>query len=151
MEDDRFEAILDSLPERAPSSRLEPHAQLIDQLRRLGRTYREIERILTEKCGIQAPRSTINDFVRRRKRPKRYPRNWQFSHRDFENQPATTHPEKAMEVHLKSPQTDADAHRKIAALEERPVTISKTTDLFHYDPNEPLKLTPKSEQKDRQE
>jgi hypothetical protein len=34
--------------------------------RNLGRNYREIERIQSEKCGIHAPRCTIKDFVRQR-------------------------------------------------------------------------------------
>ncbi len=70
MEDEQFKAIVDSLPEKRPRSRLEPYAELIDQLRKLGRTYREIERILSEKCGIRAPRCTINDFVRQQSRRK---------------------------------------------------------------------------------
>ena len=52
MKNEQIEAILNALPDRRPPSRLEPYAQLIDELRKLDRTYREIEQILSEKCGI---------------------------------------------------------------------------------------------------
>jgi hypothetical protein len=52
--DDKFGGLLDSLPEKPPRSRLEPYSELIVELRRRGRTYREIARILAEKCKVQA-------------------------------------------------------------------------------------------------
>ena len=68
--DDKLQVILDSLPEKPPRSRLEPYCELIDELRRRGRTYREIARILVEKCQLQVSRSTVHDFVRGRSRTK---------------------------------------------------------------------------------
>jgi hypothetical protein len=60
--DDKFQDILDSLPEKPPRSRLEPCNELIGELRRRGRTYREIRDILAEKCGTQVSVSTLPRF-----------------------------------------------------------------------------------------
>ena len=60
----RFQDILDSLPEKPPRSRLEPYRDLIEELRRRGRTFREIAHILREKCHVETAASTIHDFVR---------------------------------------------------------------------------------------
>src|ERR1022692_2268961 len=64
----QFQDILDSLPEKPPRSRLEPYRELIDELRRRGRTFREIAHILAEKCHVETAASTIHDFVRVRSR-----------------------------------------------------------------------------------
>ena len=61
---DKFRAILDALPEKPPRSRLEPYSELIDELRRRRRTYREIVDVLAEKCNLRASISTLHDFVR---------------------------------------------------------------------------------------
>jgi hypothetical protein len=37
--------ILEPLPEKPPRSKLEPHRELIRELRRKGRTYREVARL----------------------------------------------------------------------------------------------------------
>ncbi len=50
--DDNFGAILDSLPKKRQRSKLEPYTELTYQLRRRGHTYREIARILAEKCDL---------------------------------------------------------------------------------------------------
>ncbi len=68
--DEKFQSILEALPKKSPRSRLEPYQDLINELRRRGRTYRDIERILVEQCHIQTSRSAINDFVRVRSRRK---------------------------------------------------------------------------------
>ena len=69
--EDTFKAILDSYPPKPSRSRLEPYAELILGLHRRGRTYREIARILSERCDIHAPRSTVNDFIRARSKRTR--------------------------------------------------------------------------------
>jgi hypothetical protein len=51
--DGQFKDILDSLPEKSPRSRLSPYRELIDELRRRDRTFREIAQILAEKCGVE--------------------------------------------------------------------------------------------------
>jgi len=62
--DEKWNDILSSLPARPPRSRLEPYCELIEELRRRGRTYREITSVLLEKCQVRASRSNIHHFVR---------------------------------------------------------------------------------------
>ena len=65
--DDRLKDILESLPQKPPRSRMDPYRELIDELRRVGRTYREISAILLEKCELRVTASAVHDFVRRRR------------------------------------------------------------------------------------
>jgi hypothetical protein len=141
MPEDYFKAIIGSLPDKKPRSRLEPYGNLIEQLRKLGWTYREIERILSEKCGIHAPRCTINDFVRRRRR-------WNVKVQKsralkVEN---TNLPPIAIAGEIKSTreknelQKFSDTYKRIEALRQRVPKPIKTSDLFHYNPDEPLHL-----------
>jgi hypothetical protein len=146
MEDGRFKAIVDSLPEKRPRSRLEPYTELIDHLRKLGRTYREIERILLEKCGIHAPRCTINDFVRQRSRRKSKTQKSPPLSVENANLPTTASAGEKEPSHAKKdlPEID-DTYRRIAALKQSKPSAAKTADLFHYDPNEPLRIPKKTE------
>ena len=68
-----FQEILDGLPEKLSRSRLEPYRPLIEELRRRGRTYQEIVKILEEKCQLHSAISTVNDFMRRCARRKQNP------------------------------------------------------------------------------
>jgi hypothetical protein len=147
MEDELFKAIVDSLPEKRPRSRLEPYAQLIDQLRKLGRTYREIERILSEKCGIHAPRCTINDFVRQRSRRKIKIQKSPSLSVENANLPTTASADEKepSRAQKQMPEID-DIYRRIAAVKQSKPSAAKTADLFHYDPNEPLHLPKRPEQ-----
>jgi len=56
----------DRLPPKPPRSKLEPYAELIQELRRRGRSYREIAGILTDCCGVSAGAHTVYNFVRTR-------------------------------------------------------------------------------------
>src|ERR1700677_2096124 len=62
--DNAFQAILDSLPPKPPRSKLEPYAELIHELRKRGRSYREIAGILATRCGVSAGTHTVYNFVR---------------------------------------------------------------------------------------
>ena len=55
--------ILRSLPDKPPRSRLDPYRGFIEELVSQGRSYREIARILLEKCGVRVSISTLHDFV----------------------------------------------------------------------------------------
>ena len=55
MDDKKIREIIESLPEKRSRSRLEPYRQLIAELRRLRRTYREIAQVL----GEEVPDSSI--------------------------------------------------------------------------------------------
>lgn len=62
--------ILKTLPEKPARSRLAPFKKLIMGLLARRRTYREIARIIAEKCGMKVSISTLHDFVRLRLGPK---------------------------------------------------------------------------------
>ena len=61
--DPKFQAILNDLPAKQPRSRLEPYLELILEMRKRGRSYREITQVLKQSCGLRVGTSTINDFV----------------------------------------------------------------------------------------
>ena len=62
--DAKLQKLLDSLPPKGPSSRLEPHLELIREMRKRGRSYREIAQFLADNFNVQAAHNTIHDFVR---------------------------------------------------------------------------------------
>jgi hypothetical protein len=65
-ENDDIQAILDRLPPKPPRSKLEPYAELIKELRKRGRSYREIAGILTDCCRVSTGTHTVYNFVRMR-------------------------------------------------------------------------------------
>jgi hypothetical protein len=68
--EDKFQDILNRVTRKSGPSRLEPYAELIDELRLRGHTYRDIASILAESCQFQTSKSTLNDFVLVRSRRK---------------------------------------------------------------------------------
>jgi hypothetical protein len=56
--------ILESLPPKSPRSKLEPHRELIRELRRKGRTYREVALLFHERLGLDVAPSTLHSFVK---------------------------------------------------------------------------------------
>ena len=126
--DGQFQDILNGLPEKRPCSRLEPHETLIDELRRRGRTFREIADILAEECHVETAASTIHDFVRMRSRkellrarPNQQP---QPSRRELKQHPAA-----------KTAAVVDEVRRKIAALKIRKSVIETTPEGFQFDPS----------------
>ncbi len=136
----QFQDILDSLPEKPARSRLEPYRDLIEELRRRGRTFREIAHILAEKCHVETAASTIHDFVRvrscREQRSSRRP--W----KDATKSIGATTPQLAGAAKLVGETGAAvdEVRRKIAALKVRKSVNELTPEGFQFDPNEPLRL-----------
>src|ERR1035437_7956093 len=56
--------ILESLPEKQYRSKLEPHRELIRELRRKGRTYSGVARLFDERLGLYVAPSTLHSFVK---------------------------------------------------------------------------------------
>jgi hypothetical protein len=142
-----FQDILDALPEKPARSRLEPYRPLIEELRRRGRTYQEIVRILEEKCQLHTAVSTVNDFMRRSSRTKQNPsKNTKRAVVDLTGAPPAT-TGAARWPYLAKQQTPLpeEVRQRIAALKQRPVLAEAVPKLFHYDPDEPLRLLPKTE------
>jgi len=144
---EKFRSILKNLPKKSPRSRLEPYCEFINELRRRGRTYREIERILVDQCQLQVSRSTINDFVRARTRKKTKLSMVRLLKPD---ETTAVRPRIANERLIKTDtpneeNTPADeAYRRIAELKRRPVANQSIPKQFHYDPNEPLRIRTKA-------
>ena len=130
----KFKEILDGLPDKPPRSRLEPYRELIRELRRRGRTYRDIAQILAEKCQVQVTASGVHDFVRKRSRVKRK------STKRLANAALKTAPAALIAPPTEKPSGDDKVQRKIAALKARkPVTKAALAE-FQFDATQPLRL-----------
>ena len=70
-EPSRLLAELSDFPPNPPRSKLEPHRELIRELRRKGCTYREISRLFAERLGLQVAPSTLHSFVKVRARHRK--------------------------------------------------------------------------------
>jgi hypothetical protein len=69
--DARLQAIYDNTPLDEPRSKLEPYRELILLWRRQKRTYRRIQELLGEKCGVSISIGQLHKFVRSRARPRK--------------------------------------------------------------------------------
>jgi hypothetical protein len=142
--DAKFEAILNSLPSKEPRSRLEPYSELITEMRKRGRTYREIAQVLKKTCGLKVGASTVNDFVLARAKSRTKPsvsvsktigtkkntKERTGTYKDAEDQQSTARHQKAPEGVL----------RTIKDLKDRPLKTPAKKLLFEYNPDEPLRL-----------
>ena len=70
-EQSRLLAVLSDLPPNPPRSKLEPHRELIRELRREGRTYREISRLFAGRLGLRVAPSTLHSFIKVRARHRK--------------------------------------------------------------------------------
>jgi hypothetical protein len=114
--------ILEPLPEKPPRSKLEPHRELIRELRRKGRTYREVARFFHERLGLHVALSTLHSFVKvRAKHRKRT---------QFELPPVG---QAAAAV--------SSALDPVAALKAKPAVREAKRTRFVFRENEPLTLT----------
>ena len=113
--------ILESLPEKPYRSKLEPHRELIRELRRKGRTYREVAQLLNERLGLHVAPSTLHSFVKvRAKHRKRT---------QFELPPIQL-------ATAESPVLD-----RVSAFKAKPMVRTAKPARFVFRENEPLTLT----------
>jgi hypothetical protein len=119
-EPSRLLAELSDLPPKPPRSKLEPHREPIRELRRKGRTYREVSRLFAERLGMQVAPSTLHSFVKVRSRHRK---QVQFE------LPA---------VELPSAQPQASA--RPAAFKAKPTPQESKHSRFVFCENEPLTL-----------
>jgi hypothetical protein len=132
--DDKIRAILESIPKKRQRSKLEPYAELIENLRRRGHTYREIAGILAEKCSLVVDSSTLVRFVaarskQKRKGPKRY---------EARRTGSPVPPNIGMSI---SPNvSEGGLLKRIEALKQRPAKNEQPSKQFEYDPDQPLQL-----------
>jgi hypothetical protein len=110
------------LPPKPPRSKLEPHRDLIRELRRKGQTYRDVARLFQERLGLYVAPSTLHSFVKVRAK-----------HR------------KRSQFEL--PPTELDATKvppvldRVAALKARSTASNAKSARFVFRENEPLTLT----------
>ena len=142
--DAKFEAILNNLAAKQPRSRLEPYSELITEMRKRGRTYREIANILKKACGLKVGASTVNDFVLARSKSKakvlpsalrtiatkKNKEGLTSTYKGTGAREGTGRPQKALE----------GIARTIKELKDRPPKTSAKKLLFEYNPDEPLRL-----------
>jgi hypothetical protein len=130
--DDQIRVMLDQMHGKAPRSKLEPHEDVIRQLRRKGHTYEEIAQFFADKLNLKVALSTIHSFVRVRARRHHRPR--------IELPPATA------VSHISQPmisRNDEGVRQRIEELKRRrPPEPEKS--LFDYDETEPLRLVHKT-------
>jgi hypothetical protein len=136
--DGKFQDILDNLPAKPQRSQLEPYRELINELRRRGRTYREIAGILAEKVEVQVSPSTVHDFIRVRSTKRR---RTKAARANLDTvKPIAPHVNAAKE---EAPPID-DVQKRIAALKRGSAPAKPSTKPFHRDPSEPLRLREKT-------
>ena len=112
--DDKFKAILNSIPKKHDRSKLGPYTELIEQLRRRAHTCREITRILAQKCDPVVASSTLVLFVAARSKEKRKGRKHHESRKTRSTVPAS------VGVNVSSAAPDNDLWKRIEVLKQRP-------------------------------
>jgi hypothetical protein len=142
--DETLRAMLETLPPRRRLSKLDPYAALIRELRRRGRSYRDIVAILREHCGVQVGLHAVYHFVQGRAQKKRRPpREHQPRARDGRPSPRLAH----MSSRPTSTVTGG-VWTRIAAVKARSApAVAAVVKEFAYDENEPLQLIPRSKSK----
>lgn len=109
------------LPPKPPRSKLEPHRELIRELRRKGRTYREVARLFHERLGLYVAPSTLHSFVKVRAKHRK---RTQF---ELPSTELTTAPSPAFD--------------RVVALRAKPGAPNSKSVRFVFRENEPLTLT----------
>jgi hypothetical protein len=139
--DGKLRALLDQMPEKPPRSKLEPHLEVIRELRRKGRTYQEIAQFFAEHLNLTVAASTIHAFVQvRARRRQRRPQ--------VELPPATA---PGIETAQKAADgvaagAEADVRESIEALKRRRPPGKPQKPRFEYNESEPLELVPGTRQ-----
>ena len=132
----KFQDILSSVAEKLGRSRLEPYAELVDELHRRKLTCRDIAAVLAEKCQFQVSKSAVNNFVRARSRRKRSSAR-RIATAAIIAGPVAPKADSADSAHRL---TEDEVRQRIAALKaRRPVTTPSPED-FQFDPTQPLRL-----------
>ena len=151
MDEDQLRNIIAALPEKLSRSRLEPYRQLIGELRRRRRTYREIADVLAEKCDLRISATAVHNFVRlhlRRKPNRQKSLSAQStSRREISPTEMRISAPKANDPERKEPAGDREIWQRIAELKRRISPAEEMGKQFHFNSDEPLHLVPNIEGK----
>lgn len=144
--DAKLKTILKNLPAKKLRSRLEPYRELIREMRRRGRSYREIIQVLRDHCDLQFSVSALHDFVRKRSSSKTITSAHSGAKQiTKKSKPSVEHSKnigRTISTQRSGKEYGGDAITNKALQETRIKAPAKRT-LFHYDPDEPLRLTDK--------
>jgi len=143
--DPRFTTILNNLSARPLRSRLEPYHELILEMRKRGRSYREIAHVLKQSCGLTVGTSTVNDFVlactkSTIKRASPAAVELVVTGKDNNRFIGTYKAKKDLEGVISTSKALEDIARKIKEVKDQPPQTRKKKLLFEYNPDEPLRL-----------
>jgi hypothetical protein len=124
---------------------LEPYRELILEMRRRGRSYREIARVLQQSCDLRVGSSTINDFVltaaKSRSRKKSAVKNTiSITNKDSLVLTGTYKNRKDIQGHISTYRAPEGIARNIKELKDQPPLHRKKKAVFEYNPEEPLRL-----------
>jgi len=143
--DPNFQAILNSLPTNPTRSRLEPYRELILEMRKRRRSYREIACVLQESCDLRVGTSTINDFVltinKSRPRQKSHMNNASLiTKKDSLVLRSTYKDRKDIQGRISTYKASEGIARNIKEVKDQPPDNRKKKAVFEYNPDEPLRL-----------
>ena len=141
--DERLRALVEQMPEKAPRSKLEPHVEVIRELRRKGRTYQEISRFFAEHLGVPVAASTIHAFVRVRAHRRRRPLPVELPPPEFAREASVA----GVDANAVSGPAEDEVRARIEALKRRKPAAQQHERVFEYNENEPLRLIPESKRK----
>jgi IS30 family transposase len=145
--DDKVNEILDRLPPKRPRSRLDPHAALIEEMRRRGRTYREIAKVLADNCLAESSPSNIYYFVKLRAREAKQQMARQARQTQAEPVGSSKSSERASVRNPAMPKNlPSEVAQRIAAVKNRKLPEPSPVG-FTFDPDEPLRLIDPGKQK----
>ena len=145
--------ILNAIPPKPPRSKLEPHYDLIRELRRRSKTYREIAKILQDHIGLKVDHTTIRDFVHLRARWAKTPHLVEeLPPRTFTKEPPLPEFDAESPVPAQAtsapPDVAADAYSRIETLKRRKPTPKTVGSGFHFEEGAPLRLISDASNKD---
>jgi hypothetical protein len=129
---DQFRAILDSLSEAKPRSRLGPYSDLVRELRKRRRPYREIARVLAEQCGLRVSLSTLHEFVQRHLPKERVSAENCLKPRAREM--------VAERIDAHGPANQDKVRQRIEALKRKATGSPNESTGFEFDASQPLRL-----------
>jgi len=148
----QFEAILKSLLPQAPRSRLHPYSELIREMRKRKRSYREITEVLRDQFGLKAGISTVRDFLRAQTKSL-------TRHRDRDNHNSSTRRNRkaltgtnkereALTRNARTQKTFESTQRHFQESMHSRLSKPANKPRFEYNSEEPLRILPKQGERD---
>ena len=145
--DENLRQLLDQMPERPPRSKLEPHAEVIRELRKKRRTYGEIATFFREHLQLPVAPSTIHDFVKTRARQARQSAASALELPISQSAEVRTEPLSKPSPETTDIAVSGDVRDRIRALKAQPAPTKPERPRFEFNPQEALTFHPKPKEK----